>query len=633
MCGIVAIVSKERETIESSLRRMTVAQAHRGPDDSGEGQFPFGDGILGLGHRRLSIIDPSPAGHQPMCDPRSGNVLVYNGEIYNFGILRRELEDAGDTFRGHSDTEVLLHALTRWGPACLTRLQGMYAFAFYDAVAHRLILARDPAGIKPLYLAHVGDTWLFASEVRALLASGLVHPKIDPRGVAGLLAYGAVQGPCTLFRDIQSLSPGSWLEITVRPGGAWKVEPPRTFWHYPRPNLRFSEEETVSRVAAALDEAVRDHLVSDVPVGIFLSSGLDSTVVAGLAARHTPNLRSFTVAFSDHPDFSEEQLAAETAREFGLNHTNISISSQEAEATAADWLSRLDQPSMDGLNVFIISRAVRAQGIKVALSGQGGDELFGGYPSFREVPRIRSLIASLQFVPSVVRRRVAGLAGAFHSVAHRDKLADMCGSDGNLVSLALQRRRALSNRQMASLGFEAAALELSPDFLPQEALDGVDVEDDDVAVISRLESQFYQGNMLLRDADSNGMAHGLEIRVPLLDQRLIELVHALPGSRRLPPGESGKYLLRRACPNLLRADLLRQPKRGFTLPIRRWMLGSLRPFCESGLATLKETGLLRSRGIDAIWQGFLAEPESPLWTRALTLSVLGIFLRTVGACL
>jgi asparagine synthase (glutamine-hydrolysing) len=634
MCGIAGILDHDRLRAQSALTRMTAAQAHRGPDDSGEQVLPLGRGSLGLGQRRLSILDLSPAGHQPMRHPQTGDWMVFNGEVYNFAVLRRELETAGETFVGSGDTEVLLHALARWGPACLRRLQGMYAFAFFDAANRRLILARDPAGIKPLYLARAGDAWLFASEVRALLASGLVPPRLDPRGVAGLLAYGAVQHPCSLFRDIVSLPPGTWQEIGPDADGRWVVAAPQTFWSYPRPDAALGEARAAGEVAATLDAAVRDHLVSDVPVGVFLSSGLDSTIIAGLAARHARDLRTFTVNFADQPDFDEQRLAAETARQFGLPHVEIPLPAAEAEAAALDWLGALDLPSMDGLNVYVISRAVRRHGIKVALSGLGGDELFGGYPSFRDVPRLRRVVSRLRPLPSGARRGLAALAGLGRPTAVRGKLTDMFGGDGSLLSLALQRRRVLSDGQLAALGIEAERLGLTPDFQPPEALEGIDPhESDPVAAVSRVESRFYQSNVLLRDADANGMAHGLEIRVPFLDQRLLDLGHALPGKVRLPPGAPGKYLLRRACAPLLRPDLLSQPKRGFTLPLRRWMVGPLRSLCEAGLKTAKEVGLFRPEGVDAIWQGFLREPESPMWTRALSLSVLGTFIRRTEAVL
>ncbi len=359
---------------------------------------------------------------------------------------------------------------------------------------------------------------------------------------------------------------------------------------------------------------------------MFLSSGLDSTILAGLAARLTPNLRSFTVGFADEPDLSEQTLATETARIFGLSHTNIDISGADAESAARQWLQSLDQPSIDGLNVYVISKAVRAQGITVALSGQGGDELFGGYPSFGDVPRLRRALRHMAWTPASLRGGVASLAATRKSPAVRAKLIDMARTDCSVLSLALQRRRAMTDPQLAALGLNASELGLDPSFEPIEALDGLAMDDaDPIASISRIESRFYQCNMLLRDGDANGMAHSLEIRVPILDQRVADLAYSLPGKVRLPTGRPNKHLLRATFADLLRPELTSQAKRGFTLPIRRWMLGPLRDLCETGLSHVRDHGLLDRQGVDAVWNGFLRHPETPIWSRAFALCILGLY--------
>lgn len=623
MCGIAGILAENEQVVRNALPAMTACMTHRGPNDEGEAYLPFGDKFLGLGHRRLSILDLSNAGHQPMIHPITGDQIIFNGEVYNFKTLRDELLAAGEIFRGHSDTEVMLHALARWGPKAVERFQGMFAFAFFDRKNRRLMLARDSIGIKPLYVAITGGTVLFASEVRAILATNLVDRQLNPRGIAGLLAYGAVQQPVTIFKSISLFPPGCYqiFESTGATAG------PARFWDYPAVKSSAPEAEVIESLRDTLDAAVRDHLVADVPVGIFLSSGLDSTILAGLAARHTPHLRSFTVGFTDQPDMSEQALATETAKLFGLEHTNIDLSAGDAETAAGQWLQSLDQPSMDGLNVFVISQAVRKQGITVAISGQGGDELFCGYPSFRDVPRLHRWMGKIGWMPHWMRTTAGGIAGLGRSPAVRDKLKDMLRTDGSVLELALQRRRAMSDQQIAALGLDAGSLGLAPSFQPREALPMFDRNLDEIAAISQIESRYYQGNMLLRDGDTNGMAHSLEIRVPLLDQRLLDLAYALPGSVRQPPHTQNKHLLRLAFAPLLRPALMVQKKRGFTLPIRRWMLGPLRERCESALADLKSVGILKPQGVDAVWQAFLRDPESPIWSRAFTLVVLGSYLR------
>ena len=621
-------------TADAALARRTLpafmaALAHRGPDDAGQDTAPLGGLSLGLAQTRLSILDLSPAGHQPMVHAATGARLIYNGEIYNFAALGAELRGRGVTFRGHSDTEVLLHALVEWGPACIARLQGMFAFAFHDVSEQRLILARDSVGIKPLYLAWLPDGGLaFASEVGAILRTGLVSPRVDPRGLAGLLAYGAVQRPFTIFRDIEDLPPGHYQVITA--GDRPVRQEPVCFWRPPPTGT--GVREPVAAVRSTVEAAIQDHLVSDVPVGIFLSSGLDSTVVAGVAARHAARLRSFTVGFADAPDTSELALAAETAARFRLDHTPITVSGDDALATTREWLASLDSPSLDGLNVFLISRFVRAQGIKVALSGQGGDELFGGYPSFRDVPLLRRLFQGGRFIPRSLRRWAAALATAGKPTAVRQKAIDLADSDGSLLSLYFRRRRVTTNASLRALGLEPHSLGLTGDYVPQESVGPELLADvDELGAISRLETAFYMGNMLLRDGDANGMRHGLEIRVPLLDQRLLDLLLAMPGPERLPRGAPPKHLLTAAFPELLSPAQRAAGKRGFTLPIAKWLQGPLRELTEAGLASVKAAGPLNPSAVDAAWSAFQRDARGAAWTLPFTLAVLGLYLRDMKA--
>jgi asparagine synthase (glutamine-hydrolysing) len=623
MCGIVGVIADREDRVRQALPAMMAAVAHRGPDDAGEFYAPFGRGFLGLGHRRLSIIDLSSAGHEPMAHPGSGSCLVFNGEIYNFLSLRKCLVREGDRFAGHCDAEVLLYALERWGPGCLNRLQGMYAFGWFDARLTRLVLARDPLGIKPLYVYHAPGLVLFASEVRALLASGLVGRRIDRRGLAGLLAFGAVQEPFTIVEGVRMLPAGHTQEVglDLRPSG------PTPFFEFPTPRDSANGKDLSASLLGTLDEAVREHLVSDVPVGLFLSGGLDSGAVAALAARHHAGLRSFTVGFADRPDLSELGVAAATARRLGLQHTEILVGDEDARSHVHHWLADLDQPSVDGLNVYIISRAVRAQGITVALSGQGGDELFGGYPSFADVPRLFRYYRYARWMPARVRGALLAGLVAGRDVVAREKVQDVASGSGSLLSLYLVRRRLMSDGLMGRLGLRAGAVGLTPDWQPVEAVAGVpEGGPDPVWLVSLYETRFYQGNMLLRDTDVNSMAHALEVRVPMLDRRVVELAFRLPGRVRLPHGRSDKHLLREAIRPLLPPEPLRQPKHGFTLPIGQWLLGSLRPFTESALSALGASGAVRLEGVRVVWDRFQKNPEGPLWSRAFTLAVLGDYL-------
>lgn len=631
MCGIAGVIAERDEAVRAALPPMVAAQRHRGPDASGETIIRLASCTLGLGHRRLSIIDLSAAGSQPMRNPQTGDLIIFNGEVYNYRRLREELLAGGVQFAGHSDTEVLLYGLRRWGPRFIDRLEGMFAFAWYDAQKGRLLLARDPLGIKPLYYAWAGDALLFASEVRALLAGGMLTPRLDRSAVAGMLAYGAVPEPHTIFEGVRAFPAGCWQEYDLHHLGAGRSATPQRYWRFPQTDSSIDEREAVHRLRDTLERAAEDHLISDVPVGVFLSAGLDSTIVASLAARHTNRLRTFTVGFADQPQMSESAPAAETARRIGAEHVDIQITGPDALAACRDWIEALDQPSIDGLNTYVISLAVRKQGIIVALSGLGGDELFCGYSSFTMAPRAQRLLRYVGWVPRRVRRGISYVATAGRPVSVRSKAADIAGSDGRILSLFLQARRVLSDRELGELGIGPDQPGLTRDFVPEPALAGLELDDPDgVALVSRLESRLYMGNMLLRDSDANGMAHSLEIRVPMLDRRMLDLGYAIPGIVRRPSPDARKHLLRAAFAPHLPESLTKRRKTGFTLPIGEWMHGPLRSLCAEGMDHLKRAGVLRPAGVDAVWSAFLADPSRLRWGRVMSLVALGLYTRRFG---
>ncbi|MCA9305100.1 MAG: asparagine synthase (glutamine-hydrolyzing) [Phycisphaerales bacterium] len=627
MCGIAGVIGTDRDRCERALSPMLACQSHRGPDDEGRHTIASGSSVVALGQRRLAIIDLSPAGHQPMIDPDTGDAVVYNGELYNYLELRAELEREGHTFTGHSDTQVVLKAISHWGDGAIDRFCGMFAIAHYRAREQTLLLARDSVGIKPLYTARGNGMFLFASEVRAILNSGTVSREVDRRGLVGLLAYGAVQEPCTFFKEVRPFPAGYMQRERASDWSSGHIGSPTRFWQFPAVDKSIDRSDAIERLRHSLDVSIREHLISDVPIGVFLSSGLDSTIVAGLAARHSPSINTFTVAFEEAPDLSEGDMAARTAAAFGLPHQEIQIGAAEAEATCGEWMRSLDQPSMDGLNVYVVSGAVKRAGMTVAISGQGGDEVFGGYPSFADVPRMMRLHQRARIIPGAMHGAAAWALSRGKSSAVRAKIRDVLRTNGSLTDLYLQRRRTASTRQLRELGVDANAWGLTDQFMPPEAVDALGVDDaDPIWGVSKLESMFYMGNMLLRDGDANGMAHSLEIRVPMLDRRVLDAMLPVPGSVRLPRGGHNKQLLRDAFSEFLRPELLAQGKRGFTLPVMRWMRGSMRPMCERSLESLKSLGVLRAEGIDTIWDAFLREPESPIWSRALTLCMLGVYI-------
>ncbi|MFL6304340.1 MAG: asparagine synthase (glutamine-hydrolyzing) [Candidatus Sulfotelmatobacter sp.] len=630
MCGIAALLGDlPSDQIETSLRGMLDAQAHRGPDDSGSVLISTGGGMLGLGNRRLAIQDISPFGHQPMRNENTGDVLVYNGEIYNAPDLKKILQNAGHRFRGHSDTEVLLRAYEEWGIECLDRLRGMFAFVLWDARRSRLVIARDHFGIKPLYYAKANGCVACASEVQALTKCGLIAAEVDRRALAGYLAYGGVQEPLTILANVFALPRGSWKEFdftgNVTGGGR--------YWKLPR--LRRSAEaqplsEIIEEGRMLLQNAIKRHLLSDVRIGVFLSGGLDSTAILGLAQNREAGspIEAFTVSFPDRPNDDESEIAQATAARFAAPFNQCQISDRTALRWMADALARIDQPSMDGFNTYVVARAAREQGIVVALSGLGGDEMFGGYNLFRRVPRTYNFMSWLNPLPEQLRNAASMLATAFSSQVARGKAEEIVAADPGLIGIYFHYRRLLSNSNLAAMGMNAKDLDLSEDLQLRECrYQDSYLPGDQVASVGRLDSSFYLQNILLRDSDVFGMANSLEIRVPFLERDLAEWALGLPGNVLLPRGAPQKYLLRKMCSSLYTSAQLKQPKRGFALPFAAWLQGPLRELVEENLRSLRLSGLLDPRGIDLLRKMFDMEPNGPAWSRVWALVVLGTWLQ------
>jgi asparagine synthase (glutamine-hydrolysing) len=629
MCGIAGIIGAlSPGQVDGRLRSMLEAQLHRGPDDGGSTVISVRGGTVGLGNRRLAIQDLSPLGHQPMVNEATGDILVYNGEIYNAPALRDLLKTDGFQFQGHSDTEVLLGAYERWGTECLKRLRGMFAFALWDVRRSRLVVARDPMGIKPLYYAAKKDSWfVFASEVRALLQSRLLDSRIDRRSLAGYLAYGAVQEPLTIYEGIFSLPRGCWQELDDR----GNVVAGERYWQFSPPEQsqrRRRLADIVDEGHEVLQESVRRHLLSDVRVGLFLSSGLDSTALLGLnPEKH--NVDAFTVSFPDHPEYNEAPAANATAERFGVRYHECPVS----DRTALHWIQKalecMDQPSMDGFNSYIVSRAVREHGIVVALSGLGGDEVFGGYNLFHRVPRSYHAMTWLSPFPVSVRTTAAWCATVFRNDVARQKAHEIAKINPGLIGLYFRHRRLIADAGLGALGFCAKDLLLSDDFqVPELQYEGCYLPADLLSSVARLEATFYMQNMLLRDSDVFGMANSLEIRVPFLDHDLIEWAFRLPGDVLLPKGAPLKYLLRKICAEAYQKLPIASSKRGFVIPISDWLGGPLREVAEGSLRTLRASGLLDSTGIDDVQEMFCREPDSPAWSRLWALVTLGFWLQT-----
>ncbi len=636
MCGIAGVIGVEYRQLEPAVRAMMRSMVHRGPDDEGYEVFSLAAGnvaegaAVGLGFRRLAILDLSSAGHQPMIHPGTGDCLIFNGEIYNFRWLRAKLESLGANVRSSGDTEVLLHALTTWGEAALDQIDGMFALAFYQAKSRRILLARDPFGMKPLYIARSQRAVVFASEVRAVLASGLVPDDLDPAGVASYLAYGAPQDPFTIHRAIRSLPAGTleWISGDVASGTAAPVV--RRYWRFPATSDPSDADVAVRTIGQQLNAAVRDQCVADVPMGVFLSGGIDSATLAALARSHLRPVRTFSVGFESSGGQDELEQAAATAQALGTEHSQTVLDDEWIMLQWREWLHAADRPSIDGLNTYVVSGVVKDAGATVALSGVGADELFGGYSTFQSAAKAARMLAPVAWVPRQLRRAVARVVFAALPVSKRAKAIDLVSRGASLVELAASMRRLTSDDGMRSLGFEADKLGLQSDFLAPAAFDPfVDSGRDIFQQTSQAECFLYMSNTLLRDVDANSMAHSLEIRVPFLARWLVDFVGSLPGSMKAPNDALPKHLLRKVASTVLPPDLFNRPKKGFTLPIGAWMKGPLRDECESAISTLADCPLFAQSTVRHLWTQYStsSRPGGLHWSRPLALVALGSYLQ------
>jgi asparagine synthase (glutamine-hydrolysing) len=639
MCGICGIAGLE-STEESGrvVRRMTAALFHRGPDEEGILVSPSAAPSVSLGMRRLSIID-LPGGHQPVFNETNDVAVVYNGEIYNFRDLRTELERAGHSFRTHSDTEVIVHAFEQWGEACVGHLRGMFAFAVLDmrrtgGTAPRLFLARDRLGIKPLYYTFHGNKLIFASEVRALLASGHVPRRLSTSALDSYLLFGSVCEPATLIEDVFSIPPGHCMSVSAAaPQRACAPAPYWTFGRaasrgFPKREKKITLNSAASNLLPLLEDAISRHLIADVPLGVFLSSGLDSTAIVALASRAQKDLRTFTVVFPEQ-EFSEAKLARATAKHFGTHHEELMLSGEEMLAHLDDAVAALDQPTMDGINTYFVSWAAHRAGLKVALSGTGGDEVFGGYSTFRSAPRAARLASIGRRLPRALRSATAqavGRAGGGRGDAAR-KIASLWTNADDLPHPYFFTRSLFTPSHVAALrGNSKISVQQSPwwAWLAESARQAATL--DSFAAVSCLESRSYLVNTLLRDTDSVSMAHSLEVRVPLLDHVLVEFVAQIPAAAKSRRGEN-KALLVEALRAILPKEIIHQRKRTFTFPWEHWFRGALGPRIRAGLAELTPAlaGHLDAATVRAVWLAFEAARTN--WSRPWSLYVLNEWCR------
>ena len=639
MCGIAGILAREACPAGAALERMVTSMRHRGPDDSGVEQFVAGDRECWLGSTRLAIIDLSPAGHMPMGDPESGNSIVLNGEVYNFQDLRRRLESQGEAFASNTDTEVVLRLYRREGVDCLNRLRGMFALAIWDAGRRELFLARDRSGKKPLYYYAGTNVFVLASEVRALLASGLVERRLNCEALEVFLANGFLVSPMTLVRNVRSLLPGHWMRVSAEKG----ILGNECYWRpmYPGSAIKKKAESDVEETRLLFQEAVDIRRVSDVPLGVFLSGGLDSSaVVAGLHQAGVP-VRTFSVGFPEDAGNDESGYSRQVASFFDTQHTEIPIISTDFWRWLPGALDAMDQPTFDGMNTYCVAKAAGESGLKVALSGIGADELFGGYPFFRSVPYLRMLARVWGNLPRWSRPILGGKSSGkawFRCLAGPRKVADLFkfwgGNSENAAnqllpyqvaqSLFPARARGMLLAQSVNRRDERAINVMG---LPNEFVTFLSremPENDQTAALSHLAWRLFLGERCLRDMDSMSMAVSLEMRAPFTDHLFVEHVLRLPGRLRCG-GAPDKPWEWRLMETLLGDGLAPRKKHGFIFPFQNWLQ-------TPGGQTLMD-GVLRDReavagaglepgAVADLWEAFCRGAVRIPWSRVWAIFVL-----------
>jgi asparagine synthase (glutamine-hydrolysing) len=600
MCGIAGIFSfNRRVNLPQTIRCMTNAMAHRGPDSDG---FYTNDTVA-LGHRRLSIIDLSTAANQPIVDYTGRYQIIFNGEIYNFQEVKKMLPEY--PFSTNSDTEVLLAAYSKWGADCLPLLKGMFAFAIWDTAAQELFIARDRMGVKPVYYFANENVFLFASEIRGILGSNIVEAKADASALKEFLSYQSVGSGQSAIQNIVQLEAGSYISIR---GNKYSV---KKYWEITsRPEIDFDFSDTAmvqKQVRLLLRNAVERRLISDVPLGAFLSGGIDSSAVVGLMAEvsSTP-VNTFTVAFEEK-EFDESQYANIISRKFNTNHNQLLLKPNVFLDELTNALDAMDTPSGDGINTYVVSKAIRQSGLTVALSGVGGDELFAGYPFFKQYLQLKKYQPLWQGTGWL-----RSLAGSFLGNTNKAlRMKQLLNASANSIRYFYPEfRRIITPALLAS-------------FVRNNSNDRTSLEKQLIALPSSLEkfpllSQVsiaeytgYTQHTLLKDMDQFSMAVSLEAREPFFDHDLVEFVLAIPDHLKFP--QYPKRLLVESLRGLLPNEIVHRKKQGFLFPWSIWMKNELRSFCESRLQRMAQRDFINGKTLLAYWQRFLNNDTSVRW--------------------
>jgi asparagine synthase (glutamine-hydrolysing) len=613
MCGIAGFYSTEKKSdLQSAVARMTSSISYRGPE--GEGFFTSPSGHVCFGHRRLAFLDLNPTGDQPMQDVSGSYSLIFNGEIYNYRELREKLLSQGVTFRSTGDCEVLLQMLMRHGIEALSQLRGMFSLAFWDEQKQEMLLARDRFGIKPMIYTEQAGTVAFASEIKALEAVELANKHIDPAGFYYYLLWGSIAPPITWRTGVASLAPGHWRIYS--PGKSTRTgcfaDVRQLYVTNQKP---VSEHELRERVGKAVEESVKLHLESDVPVGVFLSGGIDSSsLVSAVKQVSTNRVQTYTISFEEGA-FSEEPIAAEVAKRFDTEHHVCKITAQNF---LSDWrtiFGHYDQPTLDAFNSYYVSKVVTDAGLKGVLSGTGGDEFFGGYPSFRWLPKVQARGMGIRWLGPLLQ--------SFQKPHRREKWKHLCKVAGQPMETYRAVRGLFMPHEIAGVAGPAlldqiASTQERVKELESSWLQGVGSERIH-ATVSRLETRQYLAAQLLRDIDVMSMAHSLEVRVPLIDHVLAETLWPALGS--MPALMQNKRLLYETLKQPLPEAVYQRPKQGFTFPMERWVKNELKPMVMEGMQVLVQTGWLAPHVPKHLEQA--VQTGAVHWSRPWALAVFG----------
>ena len=617
MCGIAGILGLEGLSDVSKKAELLInGLSHRGPDAFGH----FKDEEVLLVQTRLSIIDLDTRSHQPFYDPEGRYVLVFNGELYNYREVKQKLPDY--RFVTESDTEVLMAAWKQWGLECVHQFNGMFAIAMWDRQTQTLFLVRDRLGIKPIYFYRGDQHYLFSSEIRAMLDTGLVPRKLASEYLSEYLRYQTVHAPRTLIQDVLLIPPGQYLQIQGENISEGK------YWDLAENTQQFSgnEQDAKNNISRLLTEAVERRLVSDVPLGAFLSGGIDSSLLVGIASeRLDKKLDTFSITFEEN-EFSEAPYSRLIAKKFSAQHHELELSAAGFLKDIPKALSAMDHPSGDGPNSYMVSQAVKKAGITVALSGLGGDELFAGYPFFTRYHSLQSKRFLLSY-PKYIRQLIAKPIEWLKSYVSGQKMAEtLLLPYFTIPHVYPINRRVLSEKWVKQLLSHPSDLDLMKQGLmnlfefgnPAASLPLL-------SQVSVAEISTYMQHVLLRDTDQMSMAHALEVRVPFLDYKLVEYVMGIPDALKYP--KFAKSLLVESFDGLLPDEIVHRPKMGFVLPWDQWMREELKPLCEEGLEYLSQSEYFSAKGVTSLYAHFLKGDKTISWSRVWPLVALGTWMK------